>query len=283
MVNATEVTEYTCRIVDGGNAPLFEIVAADRPDDVISAGSATGAWSQIFKTANKLRGRIHSNAVSGPDYYGFSQAVFKALIQELPGASSLTEYVRQIYVEVPPKGAAARRIEQQKALDEAVAVKLAAIEAARPITKSTLASVTNPFVDEHGRLPASITCDDVMDDYCSPSAYDSDANYRINFGADHDLDGYSFGPNDKGFPSPTGGSTGSHAMRSMSSLDGGWTSARTASHSPFASPSLNDYTQDSTYFSDNRHQYLTDQTTIKPTQLDSMSFADLEEADFGEL
>ena len=90
---------YHCKILDGGDGPKFQIIAQDMPDKPIIAGTATGAWSGIIRQANMLRKRQHSNSVSGPDYFGLGQNTIKALIQELPGADRLKDYVWQNFVE----------------------------------------------------------------------------------------------------------------------------------------------------------------------------------------
>lgn len=105
MINKTETVEYNCRIADGGDAPRFEIDPADQPGVIISAGTPTGAWSQVVKAANRIRERNHSNSVSGPDYYGLAQNVVKALIQELPGAREVQGYIWQTFVEDADPGA----------------------------------------------------------------------------------------------------------------------------------------------------------------------------------
>jgi hypothetical protein len=100
MIHPNDTVEYTSRIVDGGSgAPRFEIDASDQPGVIISAGTPTGAWAQIVRTANALRNRQHSNSVSGPDYYGLAQNVIKALIQELPGAQDVSTYIQQVFKE----------------------------------------------------------------------------------------------------------------------------------------------------------------------------------------
>ena len=90
---------YHCTILDGGDGPKFQIIASDMPDKPIIAGTATGAWSGIVRAANLIRKRQHSNSVSGPDYFGLGQNTIKHLIQELPGADRLRDYVRQNFVE----------------------------------------------------------------------------------------------------------------------------------------------------------------------------------------
>jgi hypothetical protein len=90
---------YHCTVLDGGDGPKFQIVPSDTPERVVIAGTATGAWSNIVKQANAIRNRQHSNSVSGPDFFGFGQNTIKHLIQELPGANQLRDYVWQNFVE----------------------------------------------------------------------------------------------------------------------------------------------------------------------------------------
>lgn len=101
MIDRTDTVEYVCRIVDGGNAPRFEIAPADQPGMLITAGTPTGAWTQVVKAANLIRQRNHSNSVSGPEYTGLAHNVVKALIQELPGARASPAYIWQQFVEEP--------------------------------------------------------------------------------------------------------------------------------------------------------------------------------------
>ncbi|KAH9931652.1 uncharacterized protein BXZ73DRAFT_77677 [Epithele typhae] len=98
-----EVT-YHCKILDGGDGPKFQIIAADAPDKPIVAGTATGAWSVIVRAANHIRNRAHSNSVSGPDFFGLGQNTIKYLIQELPHANQLRDYVWQDFREGGPLG-----------------------------------------------------------------------------------------------------------------------------------------------------------------------------------
>jgi len=90
---------YHCSILDGGDGPKFQIVAGDNPAKPIIAGTATGAWSMIVKTANQIRNRQHSNSVSGPDFFGLAQNTIKHLIQGLPAADQLRDYVWQNFHE----------------------------------------------------------------------------------------------------------------------------------------------------------------------------------------
>ncbi|KAL4242403.1 hypothetical protein ABKN59_012002 [Abortiporus biennis] len=95
---------YHCTILDGGDGPKFQIVAGDHPDQPVVAGTATGAWSVIVRAANNIRHRQHSNSVSGPDFFGLGQNTIKHLIQQLPGANQLKDYVWQNFQEGGPLG-----------------------------------------------------------------------------------------------------------------------------------------------------------------------------------
>nr|GAT44770.1 predicted protein [Mycena chlorophos] len=95
---------YHCTILDGGDGPKFQIIPSDVPDRPVIAGTATGAWSSIVKQANALRQRQHSNSVSGPDFFGLGQNTIKHLIQGLPNADRLRDYVWQHFVEGGPLG-----------------------------------------------------------------------------------------------------------------------------------------------------------------------------------
>ena len=90
---------YHCTILDGGDGPKFQIIPSDVPDRPVIAGTATGAWSSIVKQANAIRNRQHSNSVSGPDFFGLGQNTIKHLIQELPNADRLRDYVWQRFIE----------------------------------------------------------------------------------------------------------------------------------------------------------------------------------------
>lgn len=105
MISKDDMADYACRIEDSGEGmPRFIITPSDQPANSIVAASPTGAWAQIVKTANSLRERVHSNSVSGPEYFGLAQNVVKALIQELPRANECQDYSWQHFVEDPDMG-----------------------------------------------------------------------------------------------------------------------------------------------------------------------------------
>lgn len=92
-VDSESQTTYVSRIVDGGDAPQFEILPSDIPGRIFTSPTSTGAWSAVIKAANQIRHKDASNTASGPDYFGFSHPIVAKLIEELPGADHCTSYV----------------------------------------------------------------------------------------------------------------------------------------------------------------------------------------------
>ncbi|CAO3660726.1 unnamed protein product [Umbelopsis ramanniana] len=83
MKNKHENTDYTCTIEEDGDAPKFRIVAEDDTDHPIEASTATGAWGNVVRQANRIRGRGHlSCSVSGPEYFGYAHPAIADLINE---------------------------------------------------------------------------------------------------------------------------------------------------------------------------------------------------------
>ncbi|CAG8734548.1 20465_t:CDS:2 [Cetraspora pellucida] len=105
MVDPDKNTIYTSRIEDGEDGPRFIVEAEDRPNQPITATSATGAWTPVIKQANIIRERKHSNAASGPDYFGLSQPTIRKMIQELPNAEHCKNYIMQVFELHVPNGA----------------------------------------------------------------------------------------------------------------------------------------------------------------------------------
>lgn len=92
MMNPEDKCIYTCKILDGGFGPQFEMCPEDDPDHPIIASSATACHCVVLKAVNKARGRDASNTGSGPEFFGFSHPTIQYLIQSLPGARKCTKY-----------------------------------------------------------------------------------------------------------------------------------------------------------------------------------------------
>lgn len=63
----------------------------------------------MVREANAIRHRDHSNSASGPDYFGFSQATIRKMIQDLPNASKCKNYVIQSFEVMKPRNTGGRR------------------------------------------------------------------------------------------------------------------------------------------------------------------------------
>ncbi|KAI9497554.1 F/Y-rich N-terminus-domain-containing protein [Zychaea mexicana] len=92
MVDPRNQTTYTCKVQDGGETPLFTIRAADAPDEEMSARTPTGAWALVIKRANEVRHRESANAISGPEYYGFSNPLVIEMVEGLPDVDKCVNY-----------------------------------------------------------------------------------------------------------------------------------------------------------------------------------------------
>ena len=80
-------TEYTQEILESPDGPVFRVTAQAGRAAPVEAKSATGAWKQILTEVMAARGPAASKtAISGPEFYGFTIPLVKALIQRLPGA-----------------------------------------------------------------------------------------------------------------------------------------------------------------------------------------------------
>ncbi|KAI8378334.1 F/Y-rich N-terminus-domain-containing protein [Blakeslea trispora] len=95
FVDPNSQTSYTCKVEDGGDGPLFTIQAADCPDEKLSARTATRVWGFVLRKANEVRHKETSNAISGPEYYGFSHPLVIEMIEELDGVDKCDRYIRR--------------------------------------------------------------------------------------------------------------------------------------------------------------------------------------------
>ncbi|CAG8449918.1 10833_t:CDS:2 [Racocetra fulgida] len=88
---------------------IWPVGYADQPDKPIIANTATGAWTSVVREANAIRHRDHSNSASGPDYFGFSQATIRKMIQDLPNANKCKNYVEQHFEVMKTRNGGGRR------------------------------------------------------------------------------------------------------------------------------------------------------------------------------
>ncbi|KAK9845519.1 hypothetical protein WJX81_008428 [Elliptochloris bilobata] len=90
---------YECEILDGGDAPLFRLIAEDDRDHPLTGPTASAPWTAVVRQVAVRRAEIEAArgdpppgpraglpSVSGPEYFGFAAPTIARLIQELPGA-----------------------------------------------------------------------------------------------------------------------------------------------------------------------------------------------------
>jgi len=83
-----EYVIYTSEIIDGGNAPIFQVTPADDSNLVMKHTTSSGVWCEMLKLIKKKP----TVSVSGPEMFGFSDNTIKMLIQELPNARKCKSY-----------------------------------------------------------------------------------------------------------------------------------------------------------------------------------------------
>ncbi|CAD7698432.1 unnamed protein product [Ostreobium quekettii] len=90
-------TSYTCKIMDGGLRPLFQITADDDPELDIRNDTPSGSWVELFTLVNEVRGiKKEKVTISGTDMFGLSHPVISRLIQELPNANKCAYFIPQL-------------------------------------------------------------------------------------------------------------------------------------------------------------------------------------------
>lgn len=92
MIDPSRRCLYVCRIVDGGEAPIFEMASEETPNKPIQATSATACHHAVLKAINEARDKQATNAGSGPEFFGFSHPTILNLIQTMSNAEKCTKY-----------------------------------------------------------------------------------------------------------------------------------------------------------------------------------------------
>jgi hypothetical protein len=84
---------YTCKILDGGTAPTFEIVADSDLDAPIVGNSAKECHSMLLQHINHALGvEVVNTQGRGPEFFGFSHPTIQNLIQSSPGTRKCSSY-----------------------------------------------------------------------------------------------------------------------------------------------------------------------------------------------
>ncbi|ORX90517.1 hypothetical protein K493DRAFT_339943 [Basidiobolus meristosporus CBS 931.73] len=98
MLDGNKKTTYVSEILDGGEAPVFQVTAEDQPGRKFVANSASGVWKQVLDEimAKGFGAKTHA---SGPQLYGINNLGITKHIQELPGAEKCSKYVMQRWID----------------------------------------------------------------------------------------------------------------------------------------------------------------------------------------
>lgn len=84
---------YTCKVMDGGMSPSFEIVADNELDAPLVAKSASECHSMLLRHINNAVGYDVVNTKGrGPEFFGLSHPTIQNLIQSCPGTRKCTLY-----------------------------------------------------------------------------------------------------------------------------------------------------------------------------------------------
>lgn len=88
---------YHSVILDNGPAPLYQVYPEGHPESAFTSASSTGVWNAVAKAAAQIRGKDSAPAISGPDYFGFSNPTISMLIERLPNANLCDQYQPKKY------------------------------------------------------------------------------------------------------------------------------------------------------------------------------------------
>eukprot|EP00173_Palmaria_palmata_P004933 Plantae.Rhodophyta-Palmaria_palmata.ctg7756.p1 GENE.Plantae.Rhodophyta-Palmaria_palmata.ctg7756~~Plantae.Rhodophyta-Palmaria_palmata.ctg7756.p1 ORF type:complete len:325 (-),score=35.52 Plantae.Rhodophyta-Palmaria_palmata.ctg7756:62-1036(-) len=102
MNDVDKTCQYVCEILDGGGpAPVFKVTCMDRPDTPFTSPSPSGCWTNVLTAVRDAtptdRKRLHTN-VSGPEYFGLTNALVQELVQGLEGTEKCLKYHRITFV-----------------------------------------------------------------------------------------------------------------------------------------------------------------------------------------
>ncbi|KAJ1910612.1 hypothetical protein IWQ60_010563 [Tieghemiomyces parasiticus] len=102
MRDPNQTTILTCTILDGGEAPEFQIVADDMLEEPPFTGpSSSNVSSAVLKKINAVRNRDVGSSVSGPDFFGLTNHTIRMMIQDLPNADKCSRYIFKKYAVTP--------------------------------------------------------------------------------------------------------------------------------------------------------------------------------------
>ncbi|KAF9422755.1 choline dehydrogenase 7 [Podila epigama] len=92
LSDTSKKTYFISEILDGGEAPIFQITLEDMPEKVFRHSSSSGAWELALRSLMDLGFNAKTHA-SGPDMYGLTNLGVIKYIQEMPNAHRCRRYM----------------------------------------------------------------------------------------------------------------------------------------------------------------------------------------------
>ncbi|KAK2153052.1 hypothetical protein LSH36_309g00035 [Paralvinella palmiformis] len=84
---------YTCKIIDNGSGPRFEMSPEDAPECVFTGPTANECHLKLLKAINMIRrAEIVPLTPKGAEFFGLSHPTIQNLIQSCPGAKKCSNY-----------------------------------------------------------------------------------------------------------------------------------------------------------------------------------------------
>ncbi|SAM04984.1 hypothetical protein [Absidia glauca] len=96
MIDPKSDTQYTCRILDNGREPRFEVTADDCPV-TYSGFTPSTVWTIVVRQAFKVRGLSYNHNPVGPDFFGLRKNTIAKMIQDLPNVDKCMQYIWQTF------------------------------------------------------------------------------------------------------------------------------------------------------------------------------------------
>ncbi|KAI9300017.1 F/Y-rich N-terminus-domain-containing protein [Cunninghamella echinulata] len=97
MIDPKSDTQYLCEILDGGQEPVFRLVADDNPTEVYTGSTTTSVWTIVVRRAFAIRNMEYGHNPVGPDFFGLRKNTIAKMIQDLPNADKCNNYIWQTF------------------------------------------------------------------------------------------------------------------------------------------------------------------------------------------
>jgi hypothetical protein len=85
-------TLYKSEIIDGGDRPIFTVVAVDDPSTTHRSHTVSGCWMSVIKRVKDVLKNRSTTSISGPLCFGLSNPDVKKMIEQLPNAHRCVRY-----------------------------------------------------------------------------------------------------------------------------------------------------------------------------------------------